>query len=82
MKKHLARVLAAVLVLGMFMVNTYAAAPTVTYPNLADSPFVPDYPLAPPVPEMPDSPFAPDFSPKPIPVPAISTPFVPESFGQ
>ena len=78
MKKLLARMLAAALILGMLTVNACAITPVVSYPNLADSPFVPDYPLVPPVPVMPDSPCAPDFSPKPAPASAIESPFVPE----
>lgn len=78
MKKPLARALTAALTLGMLTVNTCAVTPAVSSPELADSPFLPDFPLVAPIPVMPDSPLAPVFPRETPPAPSIDTPFVPD----
>lgn len=61
MKKHLMRALAAVLALGLFTASYRAVIPTVIYPNLMDSPFIPVFSSEPPPPPAIDTPFVPDF---------------------
>ena len=78
MKKIFARALSAGAILALLTVNAGAVTPAVSSPGLADSPFLPAFPLVAVVPVMPDSPLAPSFPRETPPAPAVVTPFVPD----